>query len=167
MNNIIKQILKFCDATCAEENYNFVNYGIEGVHWTLVDGAPVLTEKGEQEVTNSFNAPFIFASNEYAKVDSPLADKAFNESTRETMRQLYTMGGEGGKIDKFRVLQSDTFTQIWGEYKDEFASMETKAITGEISMDEFRKYQKQLCENPDFKQAFQEFAQSHVEFFGE
>ena len=118
-------------------------------------------------MTNSFNAPFIFAANEFAKVDSPLADKAYNESTRETMKVLYTMGGTGGKIDKFNVLQSDTWTQVWGEYSSEFASMETKAISGAISMDEFRAYQKQLRENEDFKKAFQEFTQSHKEFFGE
>lgn len=163
----VKRILKFFDATCALENYNFVNYGIEGVHWEMVDGEPSFTELGKSEVTNSFNAPFIFAANEFAKVDSPLADKAYNESTRETMKVLYTMGGTGGKIDKFNVLQSDTWTQVWGEYSSEFASMETKAISGAISMDEFRAYQKQLRENEDFKKAFQEFTQSHKEFFGE
>lgn len=163
----VKQILKFFDETCAEENYNFVNYGMEGVHWEMKDGVPSLTEKGKQEVTNSFNAPFIFASNEFAKVDSPLADKAFNEANRENMKQLYTMGGTGGKIDKFRVLQSDTWSQVWGEYSSEFASMETKAISGAITMDEFRAYQKKLREDERFKTAFQEFSQSHTEFFGE
>ncbi len=163
----VKQILKFFDATCAEENYNFVNYGIEGVQWTMVDGTPTLTERGEQEVTNSFNAPFIFAANEFAKVDSPLADKAFNESTRETMKKLYTMGGTGGKIDKFNVLQSNTWTNIWAQCTDEFASMETKAISGAITKQEFRDYQKKLRENEDFKKAFQEFSQSYEEFFGD
>lgn len=163
----VKRILKFFNDTCAEENYNFVNYGIEGVHWEMKDGVPSLTEKGKQEVTNSFNAPFIFAANEFAKVDSPLADKAFNDANRENMKQLYTMGGTGGKIDKFKVLQSDTWSQVWGEYSSEFASMETKAISGAISMDEFRAYQKKLRDDERFKTAFQEFSQSHKEFFGE
>ncbi len=163
----VKQILKFFDTTCAEENYNFVNYGIEGVQWTMVDDTPALTERGEKEVTNSFNAPFIFAANEFAKVDSPLADKAFNESTRETMKKLYTMGGTGGKIDKFNVLQSNTWTNVWAKCTDEFASMETKAISGAITMQEFKDYQKELRENEDFKKAFQEFSQSNEEFFGD
>ena len=163
----VKRILKFFNDTCAEENYNFVNYGIEGVHWELKDGVPVLTEKGKQEVTNSFNAPFIFAKNEFAKVDSPLADRAYNEANRENMKVLYTIGGTGGKIDKFNVLQSDTWAQVWGEYSNEFASMETKAISGAITMEEFRTYQKKLREDERFKKAFQEFAQSYTEFFGE
>lgn len=162
----VKQILKFFDNTCAEENYNFVNFGIEGVQWTMVDGTPNLTERGEKEVTNSFNAPFIYAANEFAKVDSPIADKAFNESTRETMKKLYTMGGTGGKIDTFNVLQSNKWTNIWSQYKDEFASMETRAITGAITMQEFMDYQRNLRENEDFKKAFQEFSQSYEEFFG-
>lgn len=163
----VKRILKFFNDMCAEENYNFVNYGIEGVHWELKDGVPVLTEKGKQEVTNSFNAPFIFAKNEFAKVDSPLADRAYNEANRENMKVLYTIGGTGGKIDKFNVLQSDTWAQVWGEYSNEFASMETKAISGAITMEEFRTYQKKLREDERFKKAFQEFAQSYTEFFGE
>lgn len=162
-----KDILKFMDACCAKENYNFLNYGIEGVHWTLVDGAPQFTEKGKAEVTNSFNAPFIFAMNEFAKVDSPLADRAFNVANEEHMKELYTMGGTGGQIDKFKVLTSDTWTQLWSEYSSEFAAMETKAISGAISMDEFRAYQKQLRDDPGFKQAFHEFAESYSEMFGE
>ena len=83
------------------------------------------------------------------------------------MKELYTMGGTGGQIDKFKVLASDTWTQLWSEYSSEFAAMETKAISGAISMDEFRAYQKQLRDDPGFKQAFQEFAESYSKMFGE
>lgn len=162
----VKQILRFFDDTCAKDNYNFMNFGIEGVHWNMVDGTPTFTEKGKKEVTNSFNAPFIFAANEFAKVDSPLADKAFNESTRETMKKLYTMGDSGGKIDKFNVLQSKTWTNVWAQNMEKFASMETKAISGAISKQEFKEYQKKLREDEQFKKAFQEFSKSYDEFFG-
>lgn len=159
----MQRILKFFDDMCAQEYYNFVNYGVEGVHWEMKDGAPALTELGQKEVTNSFNAPFIFATAEFAKVDSPLADNAYNLQTREEMMVLYDVDAE---IDKFKVLQSDTWSEVWSQYVDEFGAMETKAISGAISMEEFRDYQKTLREMPEFKQAFQEFTVSYGEYFG-
>ena len=158
----MKRILAFFDATANEKYYNFVNYGIEGVHWMLKDGAPVLTEQGKKEVTASFNAPFIFSTAEFAKVDSPLAPMAYNLKTREEAKPLYAVG----KIDMFQVIQSGTFAVAWSKVSAEFDSMEAKAISGAITMDEFRAFQKKLVETPDFKTAFKEFAQSHKDFFG-
>lgn len=157
------RIVEFFDATSAVENYNFVNFGIEGVHYTIVDGFPSLTDVGKQEVNNSFNAPFIFATNEFAKVDSPLAPMDYNLQTREEMKELYNIEG---KVDIFRVLQSDVWTKEWSKIQDEFESMEARAISGAITMEEFRAYQQKLVENPDIIESFPEFAKSYEEFFG-
>jgi len=159
----MRRLLQFFDATSAEENYNFVNFGIEGVHYTLVDGFPSLTEEGKKEVNASFNAPFIFATNEFAKVDSPLAPMDYNLQTREEMKVLYDIEG---KVDIFKVLQSDAWTLEWSKIEDEFESMEARAISGAISMDEFRAYQQQLIENPNVQKSFTEFAESYEQFFG-
>jgi len=156
-------ILEFFNATSDPENYNFVNFGIEGVHYTIVDGFPSLTEQGKKEVNNSFNAPFIFATNEFAKVDSPLAPMDYNLQTREEMKELYKIDG---KVDIFKVLQSDAWTKEWSKIKDEFESMEAKAISGAITMEEFRAYQQKLVEDPDIIASFPEFAKSYEEFFG-
>ena len=158
----MKRILAFFNATAHQKYYNFVNYGIEGVHWTLQGGAPVLTEQGKKEVTASFNAPFIYATAEFAKVDSPMAPVSYNLKTREEMKPIYAIG----KIDMFHVIQSPAFAVAWSKVAAEFDSMEAKAISGTVTMEEFRAFQKKFVENPDFKAAFKEFAQSHKDFFG-
>ena len=48
----------------------------------------------------------------------------------------------------------------------ESGARERKAISGAISMEDFRDYQKTLREMPEFKQAFQEFTVSYGEYFG-
>jgi len=77
------RILDFLNATADEKYYNFVNFGIENVHYVMKDGFPSLTEEGKKVVNSSFNAPFIFSTAEFAKVDSPLAPMSYNLETRE------------------------------------------------------------------------------------
>ncbi|HML47566.1 MAG TPA: extracellular solute-binding protein, partial [Clostridia bacterium] len=161
------KILDFFNRTCAPEYYNLVNYGIEGVHYVLVDGFPSLTEQGKLEVTNSFNAPFIFATAEFAKVDSPLAPMSYNLQTREKMMELYTLGGTGGKVEKFNVLQSDSWSSFWSKTQEEFEAMEASAITGEISIEDFIAYQQSLLEDPEVVASFAEFMVSYRGYFGE
>jgi putative aldouronate transport system substrate-binding protein len=157
------QILDFLNATADEKKYNFVNYGIEGTHYVLKDGFPSLTDEGKKVVTNSINAPFIFSTAEFAKVDSPLAPLSYNLQTREEMKALYKIDA---KIEMFNLLQSESWSSMWAKSKDEFASMEAKAISGVISIDEFKAYQKKLSEAPDAVKAAGEFAKSYEEFFG-
>lgn len=162
------KILDFFNATCDEKYYNLVNYGLEGVHYELVDGFPQLTEQGQLEVTNSFNAPFIFSTAEFAKVDSPLAPMSYNLETREKMMELYDLyDGAGGRVDKFNVLQSTSWSSFWSKTQEEFEAMEAAAITGEISVDEFREYQQSLMDDPEVIASFTEFKASYDDYFGE
>jgi len=159
----VEGILAFYNMTSAESEYNFVNYGVEGVHWTLKDGFPSLTEKGKQEVTASFNAPFIFATAEFAKVDSPLAPMSYNLQTREEMKVLYK---KKGQVNLYDVLQSDGWAAFWARTANEFSSKEVEAITGKISMDQFRAYQQELLKDPDVQKSFAQLATSYKQIFG-
>jgi len=159
----VERILKFFNDTSNPAEYNFVNFGIEGVDWVLKDGFPSLTDKGKQEVTASFNAPFIFATNTYAKVDSPLASAAYN---RDTRTQMEVLNKKGGKVDPFQALQSDSWTTFWARTKDEFVSEQTDAVTGKITMDQFRSYQASLLKDPDVIRSEAEFATSYAQIFG-
>ena len=160
----VPEILKFLDACCAQENYNLVNYGVEGYHWNYdEDGNVVSTDAGNEEVTNSCMQAFICATNEWAKVDSKAATKEYNEETREIMSVLYDFGADK-LMDWWKVLQSQTWSETWTEYKDDFEAMETKAVSGQITIDEFKDYQASLREMPEFQQAFQEFAEHYASF---
>ena len=162
------RILDFFNATADQKYYNLVNYGIEGVHYELVDGFPSLTEQGKLEVTNSFNAPFIFSTAEFAKVDSPLAPMSYNLETREKMKELYGLYyGAGGREDKFNVLQSPSWSSFWSKTQEEFEAMEAATVTGEISIDEFRAYQESLLSDPEVIASFAEFKASYADYFGD
>ena len=162
------KILDFFNATADQKYYNLVNYGVEGIHYELVDGFPQLTEQGKLEVTNSFNAPFIFSTAEFAKVDSPLAPMSYNLETREKMKELYNLyDGAGGRVDKFNVLQSPSWSSFWSKTQEEFEAMEAAAVTGEISMDDFRAYQQSLLDDPEVIASFAEFKASYADYFGE
>ncbi|WP_274649520.1 extracellular solute-binding protein [Paenibacillus humicola] len=158
----MKRILQFFNAMTDEKYYNFVNFGIEGVDYTMEDGFPKLTDLGKKEVNSSFNAPFIFSTAEFAKVDSPLAPMSYNLQTREEMKALYNIDA---KVELFNVLQSDSWSNAWSRVQDEFDSMEAKAISGAISMDEFKAYQQKLLKDPDVIRSFAEFATSYNQFF--
>ena len=67
-------------------------------------------------------------------------------------------------MDWWKVLQSQTWSETWTEYKDDFEAMETKAVSGQITIDEFKDYQASLREMPEFQQAFQEFAEHYASF---
>ena len=161
------QILAFFDATANEKYYNLVNYGVEGIHYELVDGFPALTEQGKLEVTNSFNAPFIFSTAEFAKVDSPLAPMDYNLQTREEMKELYTHGGTGGKVEKFNIMQSPSWSSFWSKTQAEFEAMEAATITGEMSIEDFIAYQQTLLEDPEVIASFAEFKESLGNYFPE
>lgn len=159
------RILDFLNATCAAENYNLVNFGLEGSMYELIDGFPVLTEQGKKEVTNSFNAPFIFATAEFAKVDSPLAPMEYNLQTREEMKVLYNAHGTGGHINVFNVLQSPAWSSFWSKTNEEFAAMEASAIIGEITIEEFRAYQDSLLDDSEVQESMLEFKDSYDGYF--
>ncbi|MDO5424908.1 MAG: extracellular solute-binding protein [Eubacteriales bacterium] len=160
----VPEILKFLDACCAEESYNMLNYGVEGYHWNYDDdGNVVSTDAGNDEVTNSCMQAFICATNEWAKVDSKAASKEYNDETREIMSVLYDFGADE-LMDWWKVLQSPTWSAAWTEYQDDFDAMETKAVSGQITIEEFKEYQASLREMPEFQEAFQEFAEHYASF---
>ncbi len=49
----VKRILDFFEYTNTPEFFDFIFFGIEGVHHNLVDGYPVMTEQGNIEVGTS------------------------------------------------------------------------------------------------------------------
>lgn len=159
----MKQILSWFEKMVDPKYFNFIFYGVEGVHWNLVDGMPVATEQGKLEITNSNTQPFTWAIDEWSKVNSPLATKAENEAMQKKVSILYELERN---MPITAVLQSSTWSTEWSKYKSEFEAMEVKAVTGAISMDEFRQYQQSFADSPDFKNAFKELAASYDELLG-
>ncbi|MBW7454788.1 extracellular solute-binding protein [Paenibacillus sepulcri] len=159
----VKQILDYFEETTTMEYTDFNYFGIEGVHHTLVDGQPQLTELGIKEVTTNANQVFALAFNNKMKVFNASAPKAYNDAKLKDA-EVY---GEVGKTNVFNIIASVKWTEVWPKYEKEWQSMATKAIVGQISMDEYKAYVDKLNAMPEFKQAYQEYAAMYKEYFGE
>lgn len=150
----VKRILAFFEQTTSSEVSFFGNYGIKGVHYNEKDGRPELTEQGVKEVDVTARQPLVMEHDQYAKVNNTAAPEDFNRETRELTKDWEQLG----KVDHFLFLISDTWPKVWSKYKKEWESQTVKAISGQITMDEYRKYLESLRNMPDFKTAFKEYS---------
>ena len=158
----VKAALAFFEKQTDPKYFNNMFYGVEGLHYTMVDGVPVLTDLGKQEVTNSLYQPFTWTMDEWSKVNSPLAPPEYNAAMREKAKALYDIERNVAIWD---IIQSETWSTEWPQVRDTFTAMTVKAITGEITLDEFHAYQQTFLDNPVYQQTFMEFAQSYTEKF--
>lgn len=160
------KILEFLDKTAATDMYNTFRYGLEGVHWNMVDGFPVATEQGLNEVTNSLYGPFTLATNLYDKVDSPLATNAYNLESRELAVEVdqaaQMVGACPWKL--FTILKSNAWSEFWAVYQSEFESYVAETIMGRHTIDEFRSYQAELAKKEEVQLAFKEFKANYDDF---
>ncbi len=162
----VERILEFFNKTANPDTYNYYHYGPEGVYWNMVDGFPVLTEAGVKDVTNSFYGPVVEATALYSKVDSPLADAAYNTETREMSKVIDKVAEEMGHapFHIFSIIQSPIWSQYWAMAKGDFESYVADTIAGKHTIDEFRAYQAEISSDSQVQDAFKEFKVSYDAF---
>lgn len=151
-----ERILKFLDKSCMPENFNFITYGVEGLHWTLVDGEAKLTELGQKESNASFYSPFIQSTDQYQKVNSPYATSEENAAARELVKEIDMCATkyQNSPLNIFKCVVSDKWGQQWAKTIDEFNEIQVDVISGKRTLDEFREYQKTILADPEMKAAF-------------
>lgn len=159
----VKQILDYFESTMNDEYQELVYFGVEGVHYQLVDGSKQLTDLGKKQITANVQQPLPLMFNDWAKVVNPAAPKAYNDAKLQEV-QVYA---EKGKFDPFDVIFSTAWTSVWPKYENEWKSTVAKAVMGEISMDDYKAYIAKLNSMPEFKQAYREFAQKYKEYYGQ
>lgn len=158
----VRQILDVFERAASEENSKALFYGYAGVHHNEENGKYVMTDIGKKEIQSFTNDPFSIKRNEWDKVDSPLAPVEVDLANREIAKAAY----DELTVDPFRALVSPKWTSEWAKYVDEFESTRTKAIMGEITMEDYRAYIENLKNLPVMKEAFLELAESYKELFG-
>ncbi|TDF92616.1 extracellular solute-binding protein [Paenibacillus piri] len=153
----LKQMLQYFEATASQELTDFGYSGIEGVHYKVVNGEKVPTELSLKEVNTTSLGAAVLAYVKWGKVDNPGAPKEYNEEKRKQVADYEKLG----VYNIFTWLISDTWVKTWPKYTNEWKSMMTKAIVGQISMDEYKAYVAKLNNMPDIKQAYKEFAKAY------
>ncbi|TDF90611.1 extracellular solute-binding protein [Paenibacillus piri] len=155
----VKQILKMYDTMASSEMTDIVSHGMEGVHYKIENNERKLTDVGKKEITVDVNQFMVLAEDPWLKVVSPQASKAWNDAKIEQMKQF--KAEEVGKVPLQELLLSDTWLKVWPKYSDEFITMRTKAIIGDISISDFKAYIDKLNNMADFKKAYQEFNENY------
>ena len=159
----VERILRYYEATASEEVNFHVYNGIEGVHHTIVDGQPSLTELGVQEITATCQQPAALLFDPWIKVVTTQAPKAYNDAKKEQVA-IYA---EVGDKDPFAGIISNTWLETWPKYDSEWQEMTVKAVNGAITLDEYHSYIEGLRNDPDLRQAFLEFSQAYEAFLEE
>lgn len=159
----VKRLLKYFDQTASQEMTDFSYYGIEGVHHTVKGEQKVLTEQGVKEVNTTSKGAGVLAYAKWGKVISASGDKEYNDAKIKEVENY----DEIGKIDFYRVITSEEWRGTWPKYSDQYTTMITKTIVGQISMEEFREYVDTLRNQSDIKEAFQAMAREYEKFTGE
>ena len=120
-----------------------------------------MSDQGKKDVGTSVQQVTTLMQNTWSKVLDPSAPKAYNDQKLKDA-EIY---GKVGKINPFEVLVSDTWTQTWPTYQNEFQSNTIKTIVGQMSVADYKAYVLKLRSMPEFKKAFQEFAAAKKEKF--
>ncbi|TDF96164.1 extracellular solute-binding protein [Paenibacillus piri] len=156
----VKQLLDYFELTASQEISDFSYYGIPDVHYKSVDGQKVLTEQGVKEVNTTGKGVGVLTYEKWGKVISASGNKAYNDAKIKEVEKY----DEIGLVDPFRYLVSNTWINVWAKYENEWKAAVTKAIVGQISMDDYRQFVDKVNSLPETKQAYKEFAEHYKTF---
>ncbi|TBL70432.1 extracellular solute-binding protein [Paenibacillus thalictri] len=156
----VKQLLDYFEMTASKEISDFSYYGLPDVHYKVVDGQKVLTDQGIKEVNTTSKGVGVLAYEKWGKVISASGNKAYNDAKIKEVEKY----DEIGLVDPFRYLISDSWINVWSKYENEWRANVTKAIVGQISMDEYRSFVDKINNLPETKTAYKEFAEHYKTF---
>jgi putative aldouronate transport system substrate-binding protein len=162
--NKVIRTMDYFEASATPEATDLGFYGKEGVHHTVENGTRKLNEFGVSEVTATSIVlgalDYNTDSLKWGKVDSASALREYNLAKRAACENY----DEIGNVNIFGSLKSETWASEWPKYKEEFESLETRLVVGQISMDQFKQYVSKLRDDPAMKKAYLELAQSYENF---
>ncbi|MEK3721571.1 ABC transporter substrate-binding protein [Paenibacillus sp. FSL H8-0034] len=158
----VKELLKYFDQTASDELTDLAYYGIEGVHYKLVDGQKVLNDQGIKEVNTTSKGAGVLAYSKWGKVESASGSKAYNDAKKKEVEIF----DEVGKVNPFNYTVSNTWNSTWPKYENEWKANVTKAIVGQITLDEYKAYVEKINNTPEMKKAYKEFTESYKSFTG-
>lgn len=153
-------VMKFVNWLYSDEGGRLMNYGVEGVHYEMVDGKPQFKESVVQEYLARTGDPTYEAGSEIGIGDLFLApswysnyDAAFKETsaeawTRENIHKVYTDHMDcviQQPIEPpYTAEESARITEINQSYMDYSKTEINKFVSGERSFDEWDAFVQEL-----------------------
>ncbi|MBM0066409.1 extracellular solute-binding protein [Alkalicoccobacillus gibsonii] len=154
------KILDYLEHTASEEITDLSYYGIEGVHHEVIDGQKVLNELGEQEINTTAKGAGVLAYAMWGKVESASGSKEYNDAKKEQVEHF----DEIGTIDPMTGLHSDAWLNEWAKHVNEWETMVTRVIVGQISIEEYEDYIESINNSPAMMEAFSELGDEYRMF---
>ncbi|MCM2677953.1 extracellular solute-binding protein [Alkalicoccobacillus plakortidis] len=154
------KILDYLEHTASEEITDLAYYGIEGVHHEIEDGQKVLNELGENQINTTSKGAGVLAYAKWGKVESASGSKEYNDNKKQQVEHF----DEIGTIDPMTGLHSDKWLTEWAKHTNEWDTMVTRVIVGQISMDEYKDYIESITESPIMMEAFAELGEEYRVF---
>lgn len=162
----IQRLVNYFEYTSTEEFHNLAFYGVEGIHYTMnADGTRKTTDLGKTRSMDfkSIQQLVTTMKNIDMKLVNTKATKEYNDMVIDTVKDW----AEIGKLNHFRAINSAKWAKVWAMYQSTFEENTILAVQGEMSMDDYQTYVRDLRDQADMKECFQEFATSDATLFPE
>ncbi|PZE22012.1 extracellular solute-binding protein [Paenibacillus xerothermodurans] len=153
----MKRILKMIDTWMKPEVFDYQQYGIEGVHHTVKDGAKVVN-------TEKYNADSISDFNQIVYVADPYASSTkhyFSKQANELYKQIQDERAKTSVADISTGLFSPTAQKSLPELEKKLADLKTKIILGREPMTAWDDMAAKLKTDPDLTKMSEELTAAY------
>ncbi len=136
------ELVRFLNFFYTEEGILLMNYGVEGVHYDMVDGAPVLKSEYADILTARQNGLIFQPLNFFWQTDSYMqmimGGLSVDEMT-ETQKIFYDAlnVNTGAHVEKVPGLATEAWNELQADLEPALKAFETNVICGNISMDDY------------------------------
>ncbi|HIV91762.1 MAG TPA: extracellular solute-binding protein [Candidatus Eisenbergiella stercoravium] len=155
-------LMKFIDWMYSEEGGYLMNYGVEGVHWEMVDGKPQFRQEIVDEYKSRTGDPTYEAGSEigigdlfmamswYSNYDAQFKETTEESWTRENIHKVYEDHMDyviQQPIEPpYTAEESARITEINQSYMDYSKTEINKFVSGERSFDEWDDFVQELID---------------------
>jgi len=156
----MKAILKFIDYGSGGDGLNLTLYGIEGVHYEVVDGLKVANEKAVADSVGTGSWGKMFSTTvldlwQYAA-----------GMPKEIYERNMAIAQERAKISTGNPaigLVSETEIKLGADFTKQIADMKVQTIIGKTSIEEWDAFVQQLKTDPDYMKIIEEINAAYAD----
>lgn len=152
----LEKIIDFFVYGATDEGYMLGNYGVEGLHYNLVDGEPVVTEQAAKDVVTGMNN--IFAQyDKYYYAKAPNIPKDYLERNRSIIDAKEKVAVPSVSYG----LYSPTFVEFGGDMEKNINDFIIKTIIGENSLEDWDGFVQEMTGNKSLTAITQEMNEAY------
>lgn len=136
------ELVRFLNFFYTEEGIRLMNYGVEGEHYDMVDGAPKLKSE-YSDILVARKAGLIFQPLNFVWLTDSYMQMVMGGLTEDQMTETQKIYydalkvNEGVHVDKCPGLTTEAWNEMQSDVEPAMKAFETNVICGNISMDDY------------------------------